>query len=62
MSRYVEYLKTRKYMCDIWSKTRYDQAALSAAEQAGLIVRNVPAEIANDPNVGQHVDYQALPY
>jgi hypothetical protein len=62
MSRYVEYLKTRKYMCDIWSRTRYDQAAHSAAEQAGLIVRNVPAEIVNDPNVGRHVDYVALPY
>jgi len=35
---------------------------LAAADQAGLIVRNVPAEIENDPNVGQHVDYVALPY
>lgn len=62
MSRYVDYLKTRKYMVDIWRKTRYDQAGLSAAEQAGLQVRNVPAEIENDPEVGKNVDYVALPY
>ena len=62
MSRYVEYLKTRKYMVDIWRKSTYDQAALTAAEQAGLTVRNVPAEIADDPNAGRHVDYVALPY
>jgi hypothetical protein len=49
-------------MCDIWSKTRYDQAALSAAEQAGLHVRNVPAEIDGDTTVGQNADYAALPY
>ncbi|WP_112237843.1 phytanoyl-CoA dioxygenase family protein [Kribbella monticola] len=62
MSRYVDYLKTRKYMCDIWRRSHYDESALSAAEQAGLIVRNVPAEIENDPNVGRNVDYVALPY
>ncbi|TWD84137.1 hypothetical protein FB561_5312 [Kribbella amoyensis] len=62
MSRYVDYLKTRKYMVDIWRKTRYDQAALSAAEQAGLTVRNVPLEIVDDPEVGQNADYVALPY
>ena len=62
MSRYTDYLKTRKYICDIWRKSRYDQAALSAAEQAGLIVRNLPVEIANDPTVGQNADYVALPY
>jgi hypothetical protein len=62
MARYVEYLKTRKYMCDIWRKSRYDEAALSAAEQAGLNVRNVPAEIEGDSSVGKNVDYAALPY
>jgi hypothetical protein len=62
MARYVEYLKTRKYMCDIWRKSQYDQAALSAAEQAGLSVRNVPAEIEGDTSVGKNVDYAALPY
>jgi hypothetical protein len=62
MARYVEYLKTRKYMCDIWRKSQYDEAALSAAEQAGLSVRNVPAEIDGDTSVGQNADYVALPY
>jgi hypothetical protein len=62
MARYVDYLKTRKYMVDIWRKTRYDQAALTAAAEAGLIVRDVPREVADDPNAGQHVDYVALPY
>jgi hypothetical protein len=62
MARYVEYLKTRTYMCEIWRRGTYDAAALTAAEQAGLTVRNVPAEIADDPAVGQHADYVALPY
>jgi len=34
----------------------------AVAGGAGLIVRNAPAEIENDQNVGQHVDYVALPY
>jgi hypothetical protein len=62
MNRYVEYLKTRKYMCDIWGRSHYDNDALTAADNAGLIVRNTPAEIKDDPTVGQHVDYAPLPY
>jgi hypothetical protein len=49
-------------MVDIWGKTRYDQAALTAASEAGLIVRDVPREVAGDSTAGQHVDYVALPY
>jgi hypothetical protein len=62
MHRYVDYLKTRTYMVDIWRRTRYDHTALTAAANAGLTVRNVPAEVADDPTAGQHADYQALPY
>jgi hypothetical protein len=62
MARYVEYLKTRKYIVDIWRRTRYDQAALTAAAEAGLIVRDVPREVADDPTAGQNADYVALPY
>ncbi len=62
MSRYVDYLKTRKYICDIWRKSHYDEAALAAAHKVGLDVRNIPAEIANDSTVGQNADYVALPY
>ena len=62
MARYIDYLKTRKYMCEIWGRTHYDPAALTAADSAGLIVRNVPAEIDGDPTVGKNTDYAPLPY
>ena len=62
MARYIDYLKTRKYMCEIWGRTHYGSAALTAADSAGLIVRNVPAEIDGDPTVGKNTDYAPLPY
>lgn len=62
MDRYVEYLKTRKYMCEIWGRSHYDQDALEGAERSGLAVRDLPAEIKGDPGVGKNVDYAPLPY
>jgi hypothetical protein len=60
--RYTAYLKTRKYMCDIWSEAKYDEETLARAARIGLRVRNVPEEIAGDETVGQNVDWQPLPY
>jgi hypothetical protein len=60
--RYVDYLKTRTYICRIWSKSPYDDAAIAEAEANGLKVRNVPKEIQGDDTVGQHEKWEPIPY
>ena len=60
--RYVEYLKTRTYICRIWGKSTYDEATIAEAEANGLKVRNVPQEIAGDDTVGQNEKWAAIPY
>jgi hypothetical protein len=60
--RYIQYLKTRKYMCDIWRQTKYDEETLARAAKIGLKVRNLPEEIAGDETVGKNADWQPLPY
>lgn len=61
-ARYTEYLKTRKYMADVWRWGQYDDAARQAAKDAGLIVRDVPAEILADPTAGRNAEWAPLPY
>lgn len=60
--RYVDYLKTRKYMCDIWRRSHYDDDVFKLAEKIGLTVRDLPREIENDPNVGKNEAWQPTPY
>ena len=60
--RYVEYLKTRTYICRIWGKSHYDDATIAEAEANGLKVRNVPKEIEGDDTVGQNEKWAAIPY
>jgi len=60
--RYVQYLKTRRYICDMWRKSEYDDETLAEARKAGLTVRDLPREIAGDATVGQHEQWQPLPY
>jgi hypothetical protein len=60
--RYVDYLKTRTYICRIWSKSPYDETAIAEAEANGLEVRNVPKEIQGDDTVGQHEKWEPIPY
>ena len=52
--RYGDYLKTRKYMVDAWRKRPYDAAVLQGRRAAGLTVRDMPAEVMNDPSAGQN--------
>ena len=60
--RYVDYLKTRTYICRIWNKSPYDETAIAEAEANGLKVRNVPKEIQGDDTVGQHEKWEPIPY
>jgi hypothetical protein len=62
MKRYTEYLKTRKYMVDIWRHSRLDPEVFDRAAQIGLKIRDMYNEIKDDPTVGQHTDWQPLPY
>lgn len=61
--RYGDYLRTRKYMVDIWRKSpAYTPEQLAAAEAVGLKVRDMHAEIAADPNAGSNVEWTPFPY
>jgi hypothetical protein len=60
--RYTEYLKTRDYIVRMWRNSTYTDEALAEAVRAGLTVRDVPREIADDPSVGQNVTWKPLPY
>ncbi|HEX4191151.1 MAG TPA: hypothetical protein VHZ06_09165 [Marmoricola sp.] len=60
--RYGDYLKTRKYMVEAWRKNGYNDEQLAAAAAAGLKVRNMPAEVADDPNAGLLVDWEPFAY
>jgi len=62
LSRYVDYLKTRAYMIQIWQRSKYSDETLAEAEAAGLRVRNTPAEIVGVEGLGQNVDYKPIPY
>jgi hypothetical protein len=61
-TRYGDYLKTRKYMVDAWRKRPYDAEALDEASKVGLTVRNLPAEVMNDPSAGHDETWQPFPY
>jgi hypothetical protein len=60
--RYGDYLKTRKYMVNAWRKKPSDPEAVRAAEAAGLRVRDMPAEVRDDPNAGLQELWQPFPY
>ena len=60
--RYGDYLKTRTYMVDAWRKRPYDDEARQAAADAGLVLRDMPAEVMNDPEAGQSETWQPFPY
>lgn len=61
-NRYADYTKTRKYLVDAWRMRPYDDEALKAAADAGLHVRDLPAEVKDDPNAGLNELWQPFPY
>jgi hypothetical protein len=62
LKRYVEYLKTRAYMIQIWKRSQWSEEAIAAAKAVGLQLRNAPAEIEGVEGLGQNVDYKPIPY
>jgi hypothetical protein len=60
--RYGDYLKTRTYMVNRWRAGPYDAETLAAAERAGLTVRNMPAEVMDDPHAGLLEKWEPFAY
>ena len=60
--RYADYTKTRKYLVDAWRMRPYDDEARQAAKDAGLNLRDMPAEVMNDPNAGLNELWKPFPY
>ncbi len=60
--RYADYTKTRKYLVDAWRKRPYDDEARQAAKDAGLNLRDLPAEVMDDPTAGLNELWQPFPY
>jgi hypothetical protein len=60
--RYADYTKTRKYLVDAWRKRPYDDEARQAAKEAGLHLRDMPAEVMDDPEAGLNELWQPFPY
>ena len=62
LSRYVDYLKSRAYMIQIWKRSHWSEEAIAEAKAIGLQLRNGPAEIVGVEGLGQNVDYKPIPY
>lgn len=60
--RYGDYLKTRTYMVNAWRKRPYDDEARLAAKRAGLTLRDMPAEVMDDPEAGKNELWKPIPY
>ena len=60
--RYGDYLKTRTYIVDAWRKRPYEAADLEAARAVGLTVRDMPAEVMDDPEAGRNEAWKPFPY
>lgn len=60
--RYADYLKTRTYMVDAWRRHPYTEDHRQAAKNAGLTLRDMPAEVIDDPSAGLNAQWQPFPY
>ncbi|MDN5766699.1 MAG: hypothetical protein L0H96_06560 [Humibacillus sp.] len=60
--RYADYTKTRTYLVNAWRKRPYDDAARAAAAEAGLTLRDLPAEVMDDSNAGLSELWAPFPY
>jgi len=60
--RYADYLKTRTYMVNHWRKHPYTDEVRRAAQEAGLVLRDMPAEVIDDPTAGLKEKWEPFPY
>ena len=62
LNRYINYVKTRKYMIEMWSNSYYSSEVLKLAEENGLIVKDVWNEIKHEIGLGVNEMYAPIPY
>ena len=62
LKRYIDYLKSRAYMIQIWKRSHWSDEAMAACKAVGLHLRNAPVEIEGVEGLGQNVDYKPIPY
>jgi hypothetical protein len=60
--RYCDYLKTRTYMVNAWRKRLYDDETRQAVANVGLALRDMPAEVMDDPAAGLNELWAPIPY
>jgi len=61
-ARYVDYLKTRTYIVNMWRRQGYSDEVRQEVKRAGITLRDMPAEVANDPSAGLNEGWAPLPY
>jgi hypothetical protein len=58
LNRYLAYLKTRKFMIDIWSNSLYDESVWEAAKDKNIVIRDMRQEIKHEAGLGcENFDY-----
>jgi hypothetical protein len=60
--RYADYLKTRSYIVNNWRRQGYSDRDRADLKRAGITLRDMPAEVANDPTAGLKENWEPLPY
>jgi hypothetical protein len=62
LKRYIDYMKTRKYVIPIWKNSVWPEEAIQEAKAIGLRLRNAPAEIVGVEGLGQNEAWRPIPY
>lgn len=58
LNRYLAYLKTRKFMIDIWRNSFYDNSVWEAAKDKNIVIRDVWKDIKHEVGLGcENFDY-----
>ena len=65
LKRYINYLKTRKYMVDKWIKSKYTNAAKNAFKRKNIILYDLQKDITKDYSSGKIIPsekWKPFPY
>ncbi|KYH45619.1 hypothetical protein [Branchiibius sp. NY16-3462-2] len=60
--RYLDYLRHRTYIANMWRNHPFTPETIAELEAAGLTVRNMPAEVIDDPRAGGWKEWQPYWY
>lgn len=62
VDRYIACHRQREYAHEIWMNSEYDEEALAAAREAGVIVRDVRSDLIANPPPRLHKYHVPFPY